>query len=199
VGRSQVSPRNPLVDGAQRLSGPLEILETSVEYGYLTNPARNVKFPQKALKEKRAIITARGASILPPWLKQALAAHRQEVNAFLNTDEDVELKPTRARHELIALGFIQLETGEFCHPQGDEKGDAILLGLIDPAVLDAENEQAAKDINAPPPRLPRAVPVNELREVYPGRWRWSEVGGQLHTDPFPKLKRIEEYLWQRDS
>ena len=33
------------------------ILETAVEYGYLsTNPARGVKFPQKALKEKPAII-----------------------------------------------------------------------------------------------------------------------------------------------
>ena len=33
------------------------ILETAVEYGYLqTNPARGVKFPQKALKEKPAMI-----------------------------------------------------------------------------------------------------------------------------------------------
>ena len=33
------------------------ILETAVEYGYLSvNPARGVKFPQKALKEKPAII-----------------------------------------------------------------------------------------------------------------------------------------------
>ena len=34
------------------------ILETAVEYGYLsTNPARGVKFPQKGLKEKPVIIT----------------------------------------------------------------------------------------------------------------------------------------------
>src|SRR5687767_4917444 len=34
------------------------ILETAVEYGYLqTNPARGVKFPQKGLKEKPALIT----------------------------------------------------------------------------------------------------------------------------------------------
>ncbi len=33
------------------------ILETAVEYGYLSvNPARGVKFPQKELKEKPAII-----------------------------------------------------------------------------------------------------------------------------------------------
>ena len=33
------------------------ILETAVEYGYLqTNPARGVKFPQKALKKKPAMI-----------------------------------------------------------------------------------------------------------------------------------------------
>ena len=33
------------------------ILETAVEYGYLQmNPARGVKFPQKALKKKPAII-----------------------------------------------------------------------------------------------------------------------------------------------
>ena len=37
------------------------ILETAVEYGYLsTNPARGVKFPQKGLKESPAIIAGGG-------------------------------------------------------------------------------------------------------------------------------------------
>jgi hypothetical protein len=41
------------------------ILETAVEYGYLTtNPARGVKFPQKALKEKPAIIAGDSLSRL---------------------------------------------------------------------------------------------------------------------------------------
>ena len=44
------------------------ILETAVEYGYLqTNPARGVKFPQKGLKEKPALITGDSlATLLEP-------------------------------------------------------------------------------------------------------------------------------------
>ena len=49
------------------------ILETAVEYGYLTmNPARGVKFPQKALKEKPAIIAG-------DELRQAARASRRTV------------------------------------------------------------------------------------------------------------------------
>lgn len=41
------------------------ILETTVEFGYLTmNPARGVKFPQKALKEKPAILAGESLSRL---------------------------------------------------------------------------------------------------------------------------------------
>ena len=137
-------------------------------------------------------MVARGASTLPTWTRQALAAHRDELTQFLVDTLDQELKPKRARQELIALGFIQLETGVFCHPQGDEKGDRILLGLIDPAVLDAERDIAAKDIHAPPPPLPRAIEVSHLREVYPGRWRWTETGGVFYREPFSRVTRIQE-------
>jgi len=54
-----------LADGAESwvlLSG---ILETAVEYGYLSvNPARGVKFPQKALKEKPAMEQVRPSNCL---------------------------------------------------------------------------------------------------------------------------------------
>jgi hypothetical protein len=137
---------------------------------------------------------AKGASILPVWTKQALTAHREELRRYLVDGVDQDLKPTAARRELVRLGFIQLETGVFCHPQGDHKGDLVLLGLIDPEELAAENAQAARDINAPPAPPPRAVPVKDLREIYPGRFRWSEDEGVLYKDPFPRLRsRITEY------
>jgi hypothetical protein len=133
---------------------------------------------------------AKGASTLPAWTKQALTAHRNELTRFLVENVDQELKPKAARAELRRLGFVLVpEINEWLHPMGTEHGDAILLGLIDPAEVEREQEQAAKDINAPPRPLPRAVPVENLREVYPGRWRWSESEGVRYTDPFPRLNR----------
>jgi len=122
---------------------------------------------------------ARGASTLTPWLKQSLAAHREEIAAFVLRGEDVELKPSRARSELRALGFVLIpEIKQWVHPRGDEVGDRILLGLIDPDEVE-------------PAELPVIV-ASDLREVYPGRYRWSETRDAITKDPFPRLPRVIE-------
>lgn len=54
------------------------ILETAVEYGYLqSNPARSVKFPQKALKKKPALIAG---SEFAKLLRELSETHRTMVS-----------------------------------------------------------------------------------------------------------------------
>lgn len=142
------------------------------------------------VRDRRLIV--RNANTLPAWLLQAVTVHRDAIRTFLVDGEDAEITPEDTRRDLRTLGFIQIpETGTWCWPEGDEKGDLILLGLIDPDVLDAEHERARRDINAPPRTIDEAVPVDDLRQVYPGRHRWSERRDDITQDPFPRISREE--------
>lgn len=79
------------------------ILQTAVEYGYLpTNPARGVKFPQKGLKAKPAIIAGERLAVL---LAQLGEPHRTMVELIAATGLRIG--------ELLALRWsaIDLETG----------------------------------------------------------------------------------------
>lgn len=139
-------------------------------------------------------LSIENGKVLPAWLLQTVTAHRANLVAFLERGEDRDLQPIRAREELKRFGFVQLETGAWSHPDGDEKGNLILLGLVDPQVIDDEQARARKELIAlgAKPLPPRVTDVTDLRQVYPGRWRWSEQRGQLARDPFPKLTRISE-------
>jgi hypothetical protein len=79
------------------------ILETAVEYGYLTtNPARGVKFPQKGLREKPTIIA--GDSFVG-LLRQVSEPHRTMVSVIAATGLRIG--------ELLALRWsaVDLEGG----------------------------------------------------------------------------------------
>ena len=79
------------------------ILETAVEYGYLqSNPARGVKFPQKGLKEKPAIITGEDLARL---LKQLVEPYQTMVTLIAATGLRIG--------ELLALRWsaLDLEVG----------------------------------------------------------------------------------------
>ena len=79
------------------------ILESAVEYGYLqANPARGVKFPQKALKKKPAMIAGDDFAKL---LKQLSEPHRTMVSLIAATGLRIG--------ELLALrwGALDLEVG----------------------------------------------------------------------------------------
>ena len=104
---------------------------------------------------------------------------------------DLDIKPTQTQHELIKLGFIQLaETGTWCHPKGDDVGDLILLGLVDPEHLDAENDAARRELIGLGAVLkPKEDVITDLREVAPGHLRWSERADTVYADPRPKLPR----------
>jgi hypothetical protein len=131
---------------------------------------------------------------LPSWMLHGVAAHRADLRAFIERGEDRELTPIVGQKELRRLGFIQLDNGKWSHRRGDAMGDRILLGLVDPQDIADENARARDELIAlgVKPLPPKAEPVMDLREVYPGRWRWSETEGQLHIDPFPKMPRLKE-------
>jgi integrase len=79
------------------------ILETAVEYGFLTaNPARGVKFPQKRLKKKPAMIAGQSLARL---LQQLEEPHRTMVSLIAATGLRIG--------ELLAVkwGAIDLDTG----------------------------------------------------------------------------------------
>jgi integrase len=75
------------------------VLETAVEYGYLqSNPARGVKFPQKGLKEKPAIISGESLAKL---LKELDGQHRTMVTLIAATGLRIG--------ELLALRWSALD------------------------------------------------------------------------------------------
>lgn len=55
--------------------------------------------------------------------------HRKELLSALN-GQDVELRPALKQIEYLAAGLIQMDTGAWTHPLGDEHAAAILTGLI---------------------------------------------------------------------
>jgi integrase len=75
------------------------ILESAVEYGYLqTNPARGVKFPQKALKKKPALIAG---SEFAKLLRELSETHRTMVSLIAATGLRIG--------ELLALRWSSLD------------------------------------------------------------------------------------------
>ena len=143
------------------------------------------------LRDGRLI--ARGASTLPAWTQQALSAHRADLLAYVAHGEDRDLKPSAARRELRRLGFVEVaEVGVMCHPQGDEKGDAILLGLISPDEVEREQKQTRREAAALGDVQPAKPIKPDVTHVGPGHYLWSEERDQAYAPPFPKLSTILE-------
>jgi integrase len=123
------------------------ILETAVEFGYLqTNPARGVKFPQKGLKERPAIIAG---DSLAKLLKQVNEPHRTMVSLIAATGLRIG--------ELLALRWSALDLeggsltvresvfeGKFQPPKTRRALRTIPLGRYAVAVLKAHRERASR-------------------------------------------------------
>jgi len=111
-----------------------------------------------------------GHEKLPRHIAQAVAAHRAELLRYLRTKQDVSLSPLRARNELRRLGFGQVPElgGIWVHPDGDDVGDAIVAGLLDP---DAVREDV-EDRNV---RLRRMALGLGYRPTTPGSRIWKET------------------------
>jgi integrase len=123
------------------------ILESAVEYGYLrTNPARGVKFPQKGLKEKPAIIAGESLAKLLEHLGEPHGAMVQLIAATgLRIGELLAL-----RWSAVDLGGGTLTVresvyeGKFQPPKTQKALRTIPLGPQGIAMLTALQERATR-------------------------------------------------------
>lgn len=129
------------------------ILKTAVEYGYLSvNPARGVKFPQKALKKKPAIITGDRFAEL---LKQLAEPYRTMVSLIAATGLRIgELLALRWRTRDLDVGTLTVREsvfeGQFQLPKTQRALRTIPLGPHAIAALTAHrqrvNRRASEDL-----------------------------------------------------
>jgi hypothetical protein len=117
-----------------------------------------------------------GLGTLPPRVRETIKGNRIDLIAYLRTMEDLELTVPTAL-DPKSLGLVRLENGEWTDVRGDDARDAVLMGVLDPVNPYAPRESPLQD-------------VEDLREVHPGRYAWTERPGVGYRDPFPKIPRI---------
>lgn len=117
-----------------------------------------------------------GLRTLPHRVRETIRVNRIDLIGYLRTLEDVGLTPPTAL-DPKALGLVQLENGEWTDVRGDDARDAVLMGVLEPVDPYPQGPPARKD-------------VEDLREVHPGRYRWTERKGVDHREPFPNIPRI---------
>jgi hypothetical protein len=116
-------------------------------------------------KNGRLVTVPRGQE-LPASVKQMLVGFRHQVIAFLKDGTDAKLDLKKSRAVLEDLGFQALPDldGEpLCHPDGDEVGDQILVGIL-------SGDEARTIKRAREARLKRE------REIFTGDGRAVRVG-----------------------
>ena len=123
------------------------IVETAVEYGYLTtNPARGVKFPQKGLKEKPTIIAGDSFARL---LRQVVEPHRTMVSLVAATGLRIgELLALRWSSVDLEAGTLTVREsvfeGKFQLPKTQKALRTIPLGRHVVAALSAHRERVTR-------------------------------------------------------
>ncbi len=123
------------------------ILETAVEYGYLSaNPARGVKFPQQALKEKPAMIAGDSLAAL---LRHVAEPYRTMVSLIAATGLRIgELLGLRWRALDLNLGTLAVREsvfeGQFQRPKTQKALRTIPLGPRAIAALIAHHERVSR-------------------------------------------------------
>ena len=126
-----------------------------------------------------------GRSTLPWDLRQAILAHRDALWVLLRKGQDAMLHVEKSYEDMTDLGFQKLEHGKWAHPLGDDFGDRVLVGLIDPVPYVEAVRKEASALGVRPPEQT----VEDLREVAPGQWRWVQRKGR-YRDPFPRVTRL---------
>ena len=143
------------------------ILETAVEYGYLSmNPARGVKFPQQALKEKPAMIAG---DDLAKLLKHVDEPYRTMVSLIAATGLRIgELLGLRWRVLDLDIGTLAVREsvfeGQFQPPKTQKALRTIPLGPHAIAVLTAHRARVTR--RAPEDLVfgnPRGLPWRESK------------------------------------
>ena len=127
------------------------ILETAVEHGYLSvNPARGVKFPQKELKEKPAIIAGESFATL---LKHVDEPYRTMVSLIAATGLRIgELLALRWRALDLELGTLAVREsvfeGQFQPPKTQKAVRTLPLGPHAIAALTAHRQRVTRQAPA---------------------------------------------------
>jgi len=123
------------------------ILETAVEYGYLTvNPARGVKFPQKTLREKPAMLAG---DSLAKLLKHLDEPYRTMVSLIAATGLRIgELLGLRWRALDLDIGTLAVREsvfeGQFQSPKTQKAVRTIPLGRHAIATLTAHRQRVSR-------------------------------------------------------
>jgi integrase len=123
------------------------ILETAVEYGYLTvNPARGVKFPQQEAREAPAIIAGGDFARL---LNELSEPHRTMVELIAATGLRIgELLAVRWRALDLAVGTLTVREsvfeGKFQRPKTHKSRRTIPLGPHTLTSLQAHRDRATR-------------------------------------------------------
>lgn len=112
---------------------------------------------------------------LPPHVRLGLAGHRDELVGWLAHRTDADLRIIRAHAELTHLGIVQLENGDWTHPDGDHVMDELIAGLLNPddalAATTARDKRARQEAHALGVSAPRDVFGRDLEDISlkPGR------------------------------
>jgi integrase len=123
------------------------ILETAVEYGFLTtNPARGVKFPQKGLKKKPAMIAGESLARL---LQQLEEPHRTMVSLIAATGLRIgELLAVKWGAVDLDIGTLAVREsvfeGRFQPPKTQKAVRTIPLGPQTSAALTAHRKRVSR-------------------------------------------------------
>jgi hypothetical protein len=106
-----------------------------VEGGALVTASRYVQIVEEQLNTLLGVNAEGGLLIvserpLPQDARHVLAGYAPQLVQYFQTGIDRDLHVGRMHDELESLGFIQLETGDYCHVDGNDVGDRILAGII---------------------------------------------------------------------
>ena len=134
---------------------------------------------------------------LPREAQQTLAGYAPQLVEYLRTGIDRELDIRLMQSELRSFGFIQLVTGAWTHPEGEDVGDRIIAGIVSAAAARDEAKERERrwkrEAHALGVRglLPPLEDVEDLQHHADGSVTWFQRRGHRYRDPAPRVVRID--------
>jgi len=127
-----------------------------------------------------------------------IAAHQDALLATLR-GEDVPLTLGQTKAHLESLGLVQLETGDWTHPLGDDHAEAVLCGDISREDAEDAHEvrtaRMAREAAGLTPMSPRASVLEDAPTLHPvprtpGQFTFTKIKGRRYRPfPFEKERR----------
>jgi hypothetical protein len=108
---------------------------------------------------------------LPDAARAALRDYGPQLVGFFLTGADLDLDTELTRREMDELGLQRMQNGRITHPDGDERANEILAGVVD--IEDAKRDALRRRVSI---GLPPRVEI-QAKEVYPGCFTYTEPKG----------------------